>query len=155
MGAAVLFAGGCMEYEKEQARVDVDERLVTWYYDSAISNAVIRQRTLFPHQFTTQSSELNELGRRDLAILAAYFKDRPGTINVRRGSASDELYQQRVDTVRQGLQDAGVQSGRVVIKDGLPAGDGMPGERVLTVLESDAPQQSAASYTIKSISSGN
>lgn len=148
-----LLVSGCNAYQKDEALAEVDQRLVTWHYDTAISNAVIRQHTLFPYQFMPQSSELNELGARDLGILAAYFKDRPGTINVRRGSAPADLYEGRVAAVRRGLEQGGVQPGRVAIREGLPGGDGIPGESVIAILESESPRNAAASYTLESVKS--
>jgi len=150
---AALLVSGCNEYQKNESLSQVDQRLVTWHYDTAISNAVIRQHTLFPYQFMPQSSDLNELGVRDLGILAAYFKDRPGTVNVRRGDASEDLYQGRVAAVRTALEQGGVEPERVVIREGLPGGDGIPGESVFAILESEGPQQSAASYTLESVKS--
>jgi hypothetical protein len=103
--------------------------------DDAVNNAIVAQRTLFPYHFVTDTAKLNELGSRDLAVLAAHFTERSGKLNVRRGTAPEELYVARVATVIDALASRGVASDRVAISDGLAEGEGMASEDVLFILE--------------------
>lgn len=116
----------------EQQRV-TDQWLVNTVHDAAISNAIIRQHTLFPYHFDVDGAGLNELGRRDLAVLAEHYQQYAGELNVRRGDVSDVLYQSRVRQVAETLARAGVNAERVKISDGPPGGNGMPSEDVVVI----------------------
>ena len=39
------------------------------------ANGVVRQKTVFPYHFLNDSPALNELGERDLALLANHYRD--------------------------------------------------------------------------------
>ena len=56
------------------------------------------------------------------------------TLNIRRGDASEALYDARVRSVVRFLEEGGVDSGLISITDGLVGGDGMPSMRVLNLL---------------------
>lgn len=56
-------------------------------------------------------------------------------LNVRRGDVPQELYQARIKTVVERLEEAGIAPSNIRIKDGFPGGDGMPSEQVLLVLK--------------------
>lgn len=131
--------GGCGPGEDSNARAHskFDAWLARSFRDMAIRNAIVREHTVFPYQFAHDSGELNELGRRDLRILASHFKVHAGELNVRRGEASRELYQRRIETVIEMLTAAGVGRDNVEIRDGLPGGDGMTSERVTIILRQD------------------
>jgi len=137
----VLFAlllGGCEPPPLDDGQTALDIWAVGATNDAAIRNAIIRQSTLFPYQFEANGADLNNLGMRDLRVLATHFKAYPGNMNVRRGPESQELYDQRVKRVVACLDRAGVPSGRVSVKD-LPAGgDGMPSELMILIVEADA-----------------
>ncbi len=140
-------AAGCDNGKERVARPQydpqtVDPWLVEVSSDLAVQNAVIRQHTLYPYHFVEYGAVLNELGERNLAILIEHYRRHPGPVNVRRGDASDSLYADRVATVRQALQDAGVDVEQVAVADRLPGGDGLPGEQVIRV--SRAPQGAGA-----------
>lgn len=113
----------------------VNRRLINSYNDTAIENAIISQHTLFPYHFVQNGAELNELGQRDLAVLAGHFMKHPGILNIRRQDISAELYEARINTVRERLRQAGIDVERMSISDGMPGGSGMTSERVLTILE--------------------
>lgn len=113
----------------------VNRRLINSYNDTAIENAIISQHTLFPYHFVQNGAELNELGQRDLAVLAGHFMKHPGNLNIRRYDTAAELYEARVNTVRERLREAGINVERMSISDGMPGGSGMASERVLTILE--------------------
>lgn len=105
--------------------------------DAAINNALLTQHTLFPYHFVTDQAGLNELGRRDLGALVIHFRAGGGELNVRRGGASEELYQARVATVAKLLGEAGIESGRVRIGEALAGGAGMASEEVVRILQAD------------------
>jgi hypothetical protein len=115
---------------------DLNTAEVEWYNKSAIDNAIIAQHTLYPYHFVPDGESVNELGEHDLNVLIDHFKNHPGKLNVRRGSASAELYQARVNFVIERMFNAGVRLGPV--EDGLPGGEGMSSERVLVALKRTA-----------------
>jgi hypothetical protein len=134
----------------------VDERaadvlMANTYSDAAIDNAILAQHTLFPYHFVNDGAALNELGRRDLGVMAAHYKEHPGTLNVHRGDASAALYADRLAEVRKVLIKAGVKEKRITIADGLPGGEGMASEQVLKILTREAKESSKASYTMPSM----
>lgn len=139
MSAATLALTACSskpqtpEWPRER-RVTMNGWMVEHRLDDHVAAGVIAQHTLFPHQFVANSAELNELGERDAAILASHFASHPGSLNVRRGGESDELYEARVATVRAVLEEGGVDLARVTIGDGFAGGDGLVSERVLVIL---------------------
>jgi hypothetical protein len=104
-------------------------------HDSGVRNAIIAQRTLYPYHFVEHSHELNELGVRDLRVLAAHFERHGADLNVRRGSGPDALYNARLESVVRGLEAAGLDPGTIQISDGLPGGDGLAATRVIRVME--------------------
>ena len=127
---------GCSE---PPSNLDAYGNLNTWLVktvqDDGVRNAIIAQHTLYPYHFVPHSEDLNSLGTIDLGVLAQHYRDYPGSLNIRRGNASDELYAVRIEAVREMLTLAGVDVERVGISDALPGGDGMPSERVLKILE--------------------
>lgn len=119
--------------------------------NASLNNAIITQHTLYPYHFAGGSAELNDLGERDLHVLADHFMKAqagmPGELNVRRGSASPSLYEARVKFVLECLTVHGVEGGMVAVKDGLPGGDGMASERVIVILKEKMEKQSPDSNT--------
>jgi hypothetical protein len=129
--------------------------MINSYLDDSTSQAVITQHTLLPYHFVDDSARLNELGQHDLEVLAQHFQDSPGTLNVRQGDASQELYLARVATVRDALAQAGVPTARMVLTDGLPGGEGVTCERVLEILAQEKQDNAAASGSGTSSSSSS
>jgi hypothetical protein len=113
--------------------------------NASLNNAIITQHTLYPYHFAGGSAQLNDLGERDLHVLADHFKKAqpgmPGELNVRRGNASPSLYEARVKFVLESLTAHGVEGGMVAVKDGLPGGDGMASERVIVILKEKMESQ--------------
>jgi len=131
-----LAALGCNQPEWPTPDRTVQHRwLINTYHDDAIRNGVLAQHTLAPHHFQPFGAELNELGERDLDILATHYSRHPGRLNVRRGDADDALYDARVKAVRDALAGGGVDVARVQIADELPGGEGLVSEQVVVILE--------------------
>jgi hypothetical protein len=128
---ACLLISGCDAPTSAEREVDVAD--INYLNDSAIDNAIIAQHTLYPYHFTPDAPSTNELGDHDLNVLIEHFKMHPGTLNVRRGDASAELYEARVDFVVERLKQAQVTLGP--IEDGPPGGSGAPSDRVLFLLK--------------------
>ncbi|MEX0746057.1 MAG: hypothetical protein WD118_10695 [Phycisphaeraceae bacterium] len=131
--ACLLLAlgSGCQSSAHETGGIHHTERsesnawLVSSYQQQQMQAAVVRQRTIYPHHFHDRTAELNELGQRDLAILARHFDRWPGELNVRQSEADDPLYEARLVTVRQALEDEGVDLDAMTLADGEPGGDGV------------------------------
>lgn len=134
----------CQE-NRHESRGDgnVDVELVNSLNRIGVDRAIIAQHTLYPYHFMADSAVLNELGARDLSILAGHFAEHEGTLNVRRGDTAPELYEARVTHVLEELGKAGVDTGRMSIADGMPGGSGMPSEHVVTILKSPSGLGSA------------
>ena len=126
--------------------------LITAFNDTAMENALIAQHTLYSYHFVNNSAQLNELGRRDLSILAKHFKDYPGELNVSRDGASEILYQERITYVIGQLKKDGIDLSKLVISDGMPGGSGMPASDVLQIKEADQKAREARrkSYPVTS-----
>ena len=135
-GAALMLMAACETAEpRYEQRASLNAWLADSIHNAAMENAIIAQHTLFRYQFVRNAALLNELGMRDLNILAAHFKQHPGRLNIRRGDVAADLYHARVKRVVEVLTKAGVDTDAIRVSDALPGGDGMPSERVLTILE--------------------
>jgi hypothetical protein len=135
LAVALLTAVGCNE--KSDISCDspqTDSWLVKSYNDVAIENAIIRQHTMLPYHFIQNSDQLNEIGTRDLGILATHFKKHPGRLNVRKGNVAGDLYEARVQTVLNMMTQVGVDMQKVDVQDTLPGGDGMSSDEVVFIL---------------------
>ena len=131
-----VMAMGCETNEQVRQQDDVrGTDLNESIYVASINNAVIAQHTLYPYHFVPNAAALNELGERDLDVLAGHFGDSYGPLSIRQGETDPELYRDRVRTVTKRLYDAGLAAGRIIVSDALPGGDGMPNEQVLVILE--------------------
>lgn len=115
--------------------------LCTWLDEKDTEQALVAQHTVFPHHFVAGTSRLNELGERDLGVLAAHYKEHPGLLNIQRARASAGLYDARVAVVAAFLLEEGVEVGELSISDTGTGGDGMASERVLRVLQRSDEQQ--------------
>ncbi len=133
---------GCSEQQTTNHNDgNLDVELVNTLNNIAVENAIITQHTLYPYHFTPNAAELNELGQRDLAVLARHFAAHPGTLNIQGGNVSDDLYKARVAHVLSGLKAAGVDADRIGISAGMPGGSGMPAEQVVTFLQGNTDER--------------
>jgi len=127
----LITVAGCDVTQSD--RVAVNRAIVHSLGDMAIDNAIIAQHTLYPYHFIRDGSALNELGEKELAVLATHYRDQSGELNVHRGPAGEELYRARVARVVENLLKAGVGGDNVRIQDGFPGGEGMPSEKVIQI----------------------
>ena len=112
--------------------------LVRTYQDQQTVNGIVRQRTIYPHHFVVGTATLNNLGRRDLAVLAAHYREHPdGLINVNAGTGDYRLGHARIESIRLALAQAGVSA--QVVTNGLAHGDGVDTSHVLEVLSVKDP----------------
>lgn len=129
-------AAGCTEDTKTTADQRLDTELVRTINNIEVENAILAQHTLYPYHFVLEGERLNELGQRDLDVLARHFLEYPGILNIRRGEGTTaERYQARVAYVTNRLKEAGVEPGRVTLLDGIPGGSGLASEQVVTILK--------------------
>jgi len=136
---------------------EVTEHEGPWAADvisnASLNNAIVSQHTLYPYHFVAGSGELNDLGARDLNVLTDHFLKAGGDLNVRRGGAPQAVYDARVKTVLEKLAAAGVQSGAVAVKDGLPGGEGLASESVIVILKEKMSKESMGGAASSSIGS--
>lgn len=149
-----VLASGCAENVQQQA-VDkslINTELVNTFNDIALQNAIISQHTLFPYHFIKNGVQLNELGQRDLRVLAKHFEKNPGRLNIRRDRIPSDLYEARVELVLKQLGEAGIDTERVHVTDDMPGGSGMPSERILIILAGE--HKAASTQTTTSVRTG-
>jgi len=144
----ILIIGCGEKVEKGPDKQQVNTWLVNSYNNTAIENAIISQHTVFPYHFVNNAAQLNELGKRDVAILAGHFMKYAGDLNIRRSDTPADLYEARVNAVVERLQEAGVDIERMNIADGMPGGSGMASEKVLIILEQASEVTPATSSTM-------
>lgn len=123
--------------------------------EASLRQAILSQSTLYPYHFVVGAAELNELGWRDMEILAAHFALHGGQLSLRRGDVGEELYAERLKSVEIALAAAGVEPGRVRVHDGLPGGSGITAERMLEVLERSRSELSTEDASPRSGISGS
>jgi hypothetical protein len=140
--AGVLLAG-CEEEQAVRNEKMLDVEVVNTVNNLQVENALVTQHTLYPYHFVTGGAALNDLGQRDLTVLARHYKEQPGVLNVRQGPAGAALYSARVEQVQSRLKEAGVDLDRMTISDGMPGGPGMPSKAILTT----TPKVTGEAYT--------
>lgn len=122
--------------------------LIEHQLQQQIDQAVIAEHTLYPHHFEQGTSQLNELGLRDLALLADHLRAGAGRLNIRQSAAGQELYDARLQTVRDVLIASGVDESRLELADAQAGGPGLPSEHVVVVLgaETERPAYPYQTY---------
>ena len=133
-----VFVCGCNNTHKEAINEgQMNAGLITAYNDTAMENAIIAQHSLYSYHFVNNSDQLNELGRRDLSILAKHFKEYPGQLDISRDGTSENLYKARLAYVAGQLKKDGVDIFKLTISDGLPGGSGMASNDVVKINEAN------------------
>ena len=146
----LALVAGCNEaITKNEDRQLINTELVNTYNNVAIENAIISQHTLYPYYFVNNGIELNELGDKDLGVLAKHFMEHPGKLNIKRGDVTDELYDARVKYVLEKLKQIGVDEKKISIADDMPGGTGQSSEKVLIIMEKENSSSSRISSTYK------
>ncbi|MCE5228585.1 hypothetical protein LLG95_03185 [bacterium] len=132
---AILLASGCKEWSKPTVADDQrDRRVVVSLIDEQAAQAIQRQRAIYPFYFITGTAELNDLGRRDLIVLADIQRQSPGVVHVYRDREAPGLHAARLRAIREFFENEGVPVGRVRFDEGWPGGDGEGAEAVVHTL---------------------
>ena len=146
-------SGTVMENGPDKSLINAE--LINALNDTAMRNAIISQHSIYPYHFVNNSDKLNELGVRDLAVLADHFKENPGRLNVCRDNTPEALYQDRANFILNQLKEAGIGIDRITVSDGMPGGQGMPSEKVLDIMEKEyQPTQKTTGMSGTTISGG-
>ncbi len=141
IAACAVLASCSPEPPPEVDRVRLDDHLLAPSdrdfarepFDDQARSGVVRQRTLFEHQFVPGSASLTALGARDVRWLAEAMRTDGGTIAVRRGQAGDALYRSRLEAVRRALSAGGIVGDRIALSDGLAGGAGVDSGEALMI----------------------
>jgi hypothetical protein len=127
---------------------EFDAAIVRAHQNDFEAAAVIRQHTIYPYHFVADGASLNELGQRDVSILAGHYAGLqvdqgmpPATLSVRRGEAAPALYDARVRAVTAALTRDGVPADRVRVADTVAGGDGMLPGKIKVILQRDAENE--------------
>jgi len=145
---AGMLAAGCAQNKPEAttqpsppSSQTTDIMIVDSINDSGIRTAIIAQHTLYAYHFLEGGAELNDLGKRDLAVLMTHFKARGGgTLSIRRGDTPDTLYVERVSGVKDLLKSGGIDLATVQIADASPGGLGMTGNNAVRAMSKSLPE---------------
>ncbi len=138
VGLALGGLAGCASDQAEQAEYAEaipDGSYLAMYAEEAIDSAIVREHAVYMHHFRANGAELNTLGRRVIETLAQHYGEYGGALSVVQGDANDEIFEARIDAVRDALADAGVDPSRITIGDMAPGGDGIRSDRVLSILD--------------------
>jgi hypothetical protein len=145
-----IISTGCNEnVKKAPDKSAINVQLIKTYNDMALENAIISQHTLYPYHFVKNGADLNELGKRDLAVLTKHFITEPGYLNIRKSDTSEDLYASRVELVNQILQKAGLNMDKISIGDEMPGGSGIASETILVILEKENENKPSSESTKK------
>ncbi len=140
---ALFVAMGC-ETPESNLMIDGPEAssMNKWMVESYLrrqeENALTRQHTIYPYHFIEGSAQFNDLGHRDIAVLAGHIKKYPGMmINVRHRGQTGQLMEARVDAIKAAMTEAGLTVD--LVSDGTPGGEGMASQYVLSVWSEEDP----------------
>jgi hypothetical protein len=134
--AAAVLAAGCQQPQQTtqvdpiQQEAEHDENATRSAFDQDVHNAIVLQRVVYEHHFNPSTASLNDLGMRQIKVLAEAYHADPVRISVLRGDASNELYEKRVQAVREQLVHNGVDVAKVALGDDMPGGPGIPSEYI-------------------------
>ena len=135
-----ILAAGCAPQAEVSGESRETAAMNAWsvesYTDDMIHQAIIRQRTLYPYHFVEDSSQLNELGTRDLDVLMGHFRTQqaPVRLNVPADGRDEALHRARVDGVRELLAANGFDVRQETVADEAPGGQGMQTGQYLLVV---------------------
>ena len=102
-------------------------------------NAVAAERIIYSYHFHPATASLNELGERQVQVLAETLRDQPeARVSVVQGEAGDELYKRRLETVRARFAEAGADANRLHVGPGVPGGPGVSSELIWRSYQSAA-----------------
>ena len=140
---------GCGEQTQHSPdKTLMDTQIIRTYNDMALENAIISQHTLYPYHFVQNGTDLNELGKHDLAVLIRHYIKEPGALNIRKADTSLELYTNRVEMVYQELEKAGLNMDKIAISDKMPGGSGMASETIILILEKEDEETSSSNLIL-------
>jgi hypothetical protein len=139
LSLAMAAAVGCQSASRDEAEPSLAElheattnqQIVQMSLHDQIRNATEIEGTIYPHYFKTNGTDLNPIGAEQFESLTATGRCRPLALNVPRGAASEQLYDGRLEGLRQRLEAAGFTSDQVTFLDKLPGGEGMSTEQVV------------------------
>lgn len=138
IGLVLCSMGGCRSATPPARSYGVSEM---WVGDSiraaSLNQAIVTQSALYPYHFIHGSAELNELGERDLAVLADHFTKYPGSVKLIQGNASSDLYLARIAKATAEFEAAGIAPDDIEVSNGYPGGPGISSERAITILEAE------------------
>jgi len=140
---------GCHEnMEQNPPEPVINSQLINTHNDIALENAIISQHTLYRYHFINNGTELNELGKHDLAVLTRHFIKEAGHLNIRKRNTSEEVYKARVESVQKRLKETGINMDRISISDYMPGGSGITSENILIILAEENEPAPAKEQTI-------
>jgi hypothetical protein len=101
--------------------------------------------TVYPHHFIINDAKLTMVGQRQVNALLPRNEIEPVRISVPRGTASDALYEARLQTLRDHFAAAGFGEEHLAFVDELPGGDGIWSDRVMLIATEEPRPSGTAS----------
>jgi hypothetical protein len=149
LAGVTLLATGCITHEDPmQAGLPVDQSMVRSADTEIVEAAIVREATIYPHQFDAHSAELNDLGRRVVIVLGRHLETHGGRVSVRRGGVDSDLYGARLGSVLDAFEAEGLNRNQIVLEDVMPGGDGATSTGTLLMLQDMYAPPSGATTTI-------
>lgn len=99
--------------------------LATELMDASATAGTVKSHTLFPYHFVESTAVLNELGEREMRILAAHYREHGGPLNLRRDSGAPTLHEERINAMLAFLHKEGVDTSRVRLTETTMGGPGV------------------------------
>lgn len=135
----VTLTAGCASNQTDRDRtvdvpdtfmVEADREFVRSPFEDQARAGVVRSRTIYDYHFEPYEARLTPLGVRTVETIA---ETGSGRLSVRRGTASSELFEARIETVRDRLVREGVTADRIVIADRPAGGAGVDSVRAIEI----------------------
>jgi hypothetical protein len=147
--ASTWFLASCSTSPKETPYSRGEMWIGDAIQQASLDRAIVAERTLYPFHFATGTSELNDLGKRDLRVLAKHVARHGGAVHLHRGSTTDEVYAARAQAVEAALEAEGVAPEQASVVDEAPQGPGIPAHRAASDVAREPLGESQSSTAVQ------
>jgi hypothetical protein len=145
-------------YEPSPDSMENNQLLIRMALEENVYGGVVADRAVYAKDFRPGTAELSPLGSRRVDMLIDGSRGARGEIAVLRGEERDEVYADRIATVRQALLDAGVKDVTVAGADHVGAAGVSSDRAILTyakLMSEYAPKATNTSGSSSSSSSSS
>ena len=163
VAAAVAALGGCAKNDVKDVQVDQpsdiashNRMMIHMAFAENVYNGTAAEKAIYSRDFHPGHATFNELGTRRMETLVDAMRGGKGRVVVIRGDASEELYAQRIDAVREQFIDAGFGAEDIAVARNIHVGGTpMSSERALLtfdrMMSTYQPKQQSGGGTVDSM----